>query len=1164
MSLVAKTSLLTESVAEGVAWEVAGDLVLEQPSKVLLNLTPDDIASLAQVGNDLIVETADGRSLRIVDFYAEAGEGASELYLVDESGEVLLAELAPAGADGLVMAQYVPQGEMAGFEMLGAAASEGEGISGVAILGGLAGAGLIAAAAGGGGGSGVEGVEGDPNEPDAPTLEVAANDDGTITASGTAEPGSTVTVTFPDGTTGEVVAGDDGTYEVTSETPQTSGEVSATATDPAGNESEPTTESYEDTTAPLPPTIDEMTTNEDGTLTVSGEAEPGSTVTVTFPDGTTGEVVAGGDGGYEVTSETAQPSGEVSATATDEAGNESEPTTADYEVTPQENPILTIQAAADGFVSADELEAGIEAEVLLNVDAQEGDTLTVTVEGEGGSFVTTHTLTADDITEGSVTLALDVDGIADGDFSATADIAGSVSNEVGFELDTQAPEAPTIDPTDGTVLAGTAEAGSTVDIDVDGDGTPDYSVEADAEGNWSLAPDPALENGTEVSVTATDAAGNTSPEATTTVDTSLEDTTPPAAPVIASATDDVGDITGELASGDSTDDTTPTLTGSAEAGSTVEVFQDGVSIGSVEADAEGNWSFAVPALVDGDYSFTATATDVAGNTSEASTAFELTVDTTAPAVTVDELTTNDTTPELTGTIDDPDAEVVVTIDGVDYTATNNGDGTWTLADDVVAELAEGDYTVTATATDQAGNAAIATGALVVDTTADNDGDGETVRILGITEDDGVDNADFITSDTTLLINGTVDLDDGNDFSVEFDGTVYTEADTELTVNADGTWTLDLTATTLAEGSYTVTATVSDEAGNTASDSKEITVQPNIAPQVFVNDGSLLGLVGLETLGLLDFNDQAFIAYDRDGNLQSVVLEYDPLLAVLTDGWNISERLATELGLQVDIQTDFDLALLVDSSTLTITALDGGTIDNLAINELLGSVYLGDETDLISADLLSDVSITATDSEGLSDTASAVDLLDATLLSSDTVPVVEGTDGDDTVEGTADADRLYGYDGNDILNGNDGDDLLRGGAGDDTLNGGAGDDLLIWEGLGSDTFDGGDGEDTLLVEGEGIALDFTGAGAESGTVSNIEHLSIGGTGANSVTLDEAAVIELTDADNQLFIEGDQGDTLNLDAGWTQGAALEVDGVSYTEYTFNDATLLVQDGVNVEAA
>ncbi|WP_316249919.1 BapA/Bap/LapF family large adhesin, partial [Acinetobacter sp. WU_MDCI_Abxc222] len=79
------------------------------------------------------------------------------------------------------------------------------------------------------------------------------------------------------------------------------------------------------------------------------------------------------------------------------------------------------------------------------------------------------------------------------------------------------------------------------------------------------------------------------------------------------------------------------------------------------------------------------------------------VDLVAPVVGFTDVTTNDDTPPLTGTIDDPTATVVVTVDGVDYPATNNGDGTWTLADNTLPTLADGPHTVSVTATDVAGN-----------------------------------------------------------------------------------------------------------------------------------------------------------------------------------------------------------------------------------------------------------------------------------------------------------------------------------------------------------------------------------------------------------------------------------------------------------------------------
>ncbi|WP_281064992.1 beta strand repeat-containing protein, partial [Acinetobacter calcoaceticus] len=90
------------------------------------------------------------------------------------------------------------------------------------------------------------------------------------------------------------------------------------------------------------------------------------------------------------------------------------------------------------------------------------------------------------------------------------------------------------------------------------------------------------------------------------------------------------------------------------------------------------------------------------------------VDIIAPVVGFTNVTTNDDTPPLTGTIDDPTATVVVTVDGLNYNATNNGDGTWTLADNTLPSLIDGPHTVSVTATDPAGNVSIpATGTVTI-------------------------------------------------------------------------------------------------------------------------------------------------------------------------------------------------------------------------------------------------------------------------------------------------------------------------------------------------------------------------------------------------------------------------------------------------------------------
>ena len=71
---------------------------------------------------------------------------------------------------------------------------------------------------------------------------------------------------------------------------------------------------------------------------------------------------------------------------------------------------------------------------------------------------------------------------------------------------------------------------------------------------------------------------------------------------------------------------TKPVTRTVEAGSTVELFSDGSSIGTTTADGSGDWSFTPSsALSEGSQAITATATNAAGNTSSASSALDVTI-----------------------------------------------------------------------------------------------------------------------------------------------------------------------------------------------------------------------------------------------------------------------------------------------------------------------------------------------------------------------------------------------------------------------------------------------------------------------------------------------------------------------------------------------------------
>jgi autotransporter-associated beta strand protein len=94
----------------------------------------------------------------------------------------------------------------------------------------------------------------------------------------------------------------------------------------------------------------------------------------------------------------------------------------------------------------------------------------------------------------------------------------------------------------------------------------------------------------------------------------VADTTPPAAPSISTVTDDVSPVTGTVASGGTTNDTDLVLAGTAEANSSVTLYDGSTSLGATSANGSGAWSFTTATLANGTtYTFNATATDAAGN-----------------------------------------------------------------------------------------------------------------------------------------------------------------------------------------------------------------------------------------------------------------------------------------------------------------------------------------------------------------------------------------------------------------------------------------------------------------------------------------------------------------------------------------------------------------------
>jgi hypothetical protein len=175
-------------------------------------------------------------------------------------------------------------------------------------------------------------------------------------------------------------------------------------------------------------------------------------------------------------------------------------------------------------------------------------------------------------------------------------------------------------------------------------------------------------------------------------------------------------------------------------------------------------------------------------------------------------TTTDTTPTISGTTDIEGTDAVtVTVDGQTLTATPTR-GAWSVTSPL---LNNATYAVTAAVTDGAGNTTTATQDLTVDT-----------ELPVVTIDGG---AAVLTDDATPTIGGTTDVDAGSTVRVS----VGTQ-DRSALVHADGTW--NVTPSTLTDGSRTVTATVTDPAGNEGTDTQELVVDTT-APALAVTGGA---------------------------------------------------------------------------------------------------------------------------------------------------------------------------------------------------------------------------------------------------------------------------------------------------------------------------------------
>ncbi|ERX03679.1 hypothetical protein Q015_02431, partial [Pseudomonas aeruginosa BWHPSA002] len=744
------------------------------------------MAGYSKSGSDLIVQLKTGESVRIANFYAE-GQPSSQLFLADKD-KLVAVDLPPVAADGPLMAGYIPQESLAGFESLTGAGVLGGMSAGTALLVGAAaiGAGVAISNSSGGGGGGGSSVPPDTTPPKAASGLKIAPDGSSI--SGQAEAGASVGIdTNGDGKPDlTVIADANGNFTAPLNPPLTNGQtVTVVVTDPAGNASPPAQVTAPDTTAPAPAT--DVQVAPDGS-SVTGKAEPGSTVGVdTDGDGQPDTTVVVGPGGsFEVPLNPPLTNGEtVTVIVTDPAGNSSTPVTAeapDFPDAPQVN-------ASNGSVLSGTAEAG----VTIVITDGNGNPIGQTSADANGNWSFTP---GSQLPDGTV-----VNVVA-------RDAAGNSSPATSITVDGVAPSAPVVEPSNGSELSGTAEPGSSVTL-TDGNGNPIGQTTADANGNWSFTPSTPLPDGTVVNVVARDAAGNSSPPASVTVD------------AVAPATPTVDPSNGT------------TLSGTAEPGATVTLTDgNGNPIGQVTADGSGNWTFTPSTPLPNGTVVNATATDPSGN---ASSPASVTVDAVAPATPVVN-PSNGTT--LSGTAE-PGATVTLT-DGNGNPigqVTADGSGNWSFTP--TTPLPNGTV-VNATATDASGNTSA----------------GSSVTVDSVAPATPVINpSNGTTLSGTAEPGSSVTLTDGNGNPIG-----------QVTADGSGNWSFT-PSTPLADGTV-VNATATDPAGNTSGQGSTTVdgVAPT-TPTVNLSNGSSLSGTAEpgSTVILTDGNGNPIAEVTADGS-----------------------------------------------------------------------------------------------------------------------------------------------------------------------------------------------------------------------------------------------------------------------------------------------------------
>ncbi|EOL8607277.1 beta strand repeat-containing protein, partial [Escherichia coli] len=530
----------------------------------------------------------------------------------------------------------------------------------------------------------------------------------------------------------------------------------------------------------------------------------------------------------------------VTANVTDTAGNSN---SASHNVLVNSAlPAVTINAVAtDDIINA--AESGNAQTISGQVTgAAQGDTVTVTLGGN------TYTATVQSNLSWSVDVpAADIQALGNGDLTVNASVTNGVGNTgsgsrditidanlPGLRVDTVAGDdvINSIEHNQALVITGSSSgltAGTALTVEIN---NVTYGATVLADGTWSLGV-PAVDvsnwpAGTvNITVSGTNSAGTTST------------ITHPVTVDLAGVAITINTLSGDDVINAVEKGETLVVSGSTsgvEAGQTVTVTFGGKNY-TTTVEANGSWTVNVPpadlaALPDGAGNVQASVSNINGNSAQADRAYS--VDATAPLVTINTIASDDILNvseagagiTISGTSTaEAGQTVTVTLNGVNYSGNVQADGSWSVSVPTgdLASLTASSYTVNASVSDKARNSASATHNLTVDLAA------PVVTINTVAGDDIINATEH--GQAQIISGSATGATTGNTVSVTIGTTTYTTV-----LDANGNWSIGVPASVisaLAQGDVTITATVTDSAGNSGTASHTVTVALG-APVLAIN------------------------------------------------------------------------------------------------------------------------------------------------------------------------------------------------------------------------------------------------------------------------------------------------------------------------------------------